>query len=165
MMRAVPILVFLVFVVIAAVLLLHKKPASMEVAPYPLPALRIHALQDVHAAFALDKSTHLINFFASWCAPCIAEHSELVALKKQFPSVTFHGIAWNDTSENIETLLKTHGNPYHHLWLDSSGKAAIALGLRGVPESFIVREGKVIYRLSGAIDASNRQTIMGILRE
>ncbi|MFZ4125853.1 MAG: redoxin family protein, partial [Rickettsiales bacterium] len=131
----------------------------------PLPTLRIHALDDERVQFTLNEGTHLINFFASWCLPCVAEHSELVALKKQFPAVTFHGIAWNDTAENIDAMLKKHGKPYDFVWADARGKAAIALGLRGVPETFIVRDGQIIYHLSGAIDASNRETIMRMLRE
>ncbi|MBN8543430.1 MAG: redoxin family protein [Alphaproteobacteria bacterium] len=165
MTRAVPLIVFLVFAAIAAVLLLHKKPVAADFAPYPLPTLSIAALHDETAPFVLGDGTHLINFFASWCLPCVAEHAELIALKKQFPSVTFHGIAWNDSAENIDAMLEKHGKPYDHVWADTNGKAAIALGLRGVPETFIVRNGRVIYHLSGALDANNRDAVAKVLHE
>lgn len=158
MTRIVPLLVFIVFAAMAVVMLLNRidPQDSARFVNYPLPELKIHALGDTTKPLVIDEKTTVLNFFASWCAPCLKEHAELVALKKKFPHITFHGIAWNDSQKNIDAMLKEHGNPYDHVWGDSTGSAAIGLGLRGIPETFIVKRNRVIYHLSGPITAHMR---------
>lgn len=94
----------------------------------------------------------VVNFFASWCTPCAAEMPELMALKKQFPSVKFEGIAWNDKPETITQWLGKHGNPFTHVWIDKKGDATIDLGIKGIPETFIIdRTGTIRYHLTGPL--------------
>jgi cytochrome c biogenesis protein CcmG/thiol:disulfide interchange protein DsbE len=158
MKRVIPLLVFVVFAAMATVLLLHAKPTAPHSASFVMPSLELVTRENEPHQLVLDNGVVVVNFFASWCAPCLAEHQELITLKKRFPQVTFHGIAWNDTAEKISAMLKEHGNPYDATWLDNSGSSAIALGLRGVPESFIVKEGRVIYHVAGPITASIRSS-------
>ena len=113
---------------------------------------------------ALGGQVTVVNFFASWCAPCLAEFPEFTALKKQFPEVKFYGVAWNDTPEILNPWFKKHGNPFDAVWLDAEGKAAIALGIRGIPETYIVgRDGRVRYHLAGAIEPGLREETLAPL--
>lgn len=165
MMRFIPIAIFVLFAALATVMLLHKKPAAPHSASFAMPELQLATLEGEARTLALQEGLAVVNFFASWCTPCLAEHKELVALKEQFPDVMFHGVAWNDTTENIRTMLDTHGNPYDAVWADARGQAAIALGIRGIPETYIVKNGRVIYHLSGPIVEAIRKNEIEVLLE
>jgi cytochrome c biogenesis protein CcmG/thiol:disulfide interchange protein DsbE len=78
----------------------------------------------------------VINFFASWCVPCIAEARELAKLKDQ--GVPIVGIAVRDRADDVAQFLARYGNPYETIGADSESKVQIAFGAAGVPETFIV---------------------------
>lgn len=80
----------------------------------------------------------LINFFASWCVPCISEMPELVKLKHD---VTIWGIAYKDKPENARALVTQSGFPYQRTGQDEDGRLGIDMGISGVPESFLIMPG------------------------
>ena len=87
----------------------------------------------------------VLNIFASWCVPCTIEHPELMKLSES-GQVEIHGIAWRDSRENVMKWLKTRGSPYQMVGLDATGKSSIALGVMGVPETYIIdSQGRVRY--------------------
>ncbi|MDX2113596.1 MAG: DsbE family thiol:disulfide interchange protein [Alphaproteobacteria bacterium] len=87
----------------------------------------------------------VLNLFATWCQPCIIEHPELMKLAAT-GQVEIHGIAWRDKRENVLEWLKIRGNPYRFVGLDESGKSSIALGVMGVPETYIIdKHGRIRY--------------------
>ncbi|HWA78945.1 MAG TPA: DsbE family thiol:disulfide interchange protein [Acetobacteraceae bacterium] len=101
----------------------------------------------------------LVNFFASWCVPCRAEHTLLMQLQSQ--GVAIWGIAYEDSEAAMAGLLAAQGNPYARLGADKTGAAAIAWGISGVPESFLVDRGGVIrWHIGGPLSA---ETIAGTL--
>jgi len=97
----------------------------------------------------------LINFFASWCLPCRAEHPLLDKIAKE-RGIRVVGIAYKDTPEDARRYLDELGNPYAMIGTDESGRAGIEFGLTGVPETYVIdREGIVRYRLAGPITPQN----------
>jgi cytochrome c biogenesis protein CcmG, thiol:disulfide interchange protein DsbE len=85
----------------------------------------------------------LVNFFASWCVPCIEEHPALLALAQA--GVPIWAIAYKDTPDKVAQFIHDHGNPYTRIASDEPGRVAIDWGLSGVPETFLV-DGKGIVR-------------------
>lgn len=94
---------------------------------------------------AWEGQVAVVNFFASWCVPCVAEHAALMRLSKSY-NVPIYGVAWKDKSENIVVWLRDKGNPYRAVGLDQFGKSTVAFGLSGVPETYVIdRNGKVAF--------------------
>ena len=93
----------------------------------------------------------VVNFWASWCAPCRVEQPILEALAAQ-KGVALYGIVYKDEPAKARAFLDELGNPFSRLIVDASGRSAIDWGVTGVPETFVV-DGKGIIRqhYSGAL--------------
>ena len=109
-----------------------------------IPAFSVSGLSDGN----LRRKMAVVNFFASWCAPCEAEHSVISALAKKAP---VYGINFMDSVEKRERYLKKLGNPYKKIGDDSEGIAAAAWGVEGMPTTFVVRNGHIVYRFDGPL--------------
>ncbi len=91
----------------------------------------------------------VLNFFASWCSTCVAEHSTLFTLKQQ-GFVDLYGVAWQDLNENTLKFLKEKGNPYLNVIADGSGEFSKITNLQAVPETWLVNpKGVVVLRWQG----------------
>jgi cytochrome c biogenesis protein CcmG/thiol:disulfide interchange protein DsbE len=92
----------------------------------------------------------LVNFFASWCAPCRAEAPALARLAE---SVTVIGIAFKDKPVDTTAFLTQFGNPFSAIGVDRDGRLGFAWGVYGVPESYVIgSDGTVLLRHAGPID-------------
>ena len=92
-----------------------------------------------------DGKPVLVNYFASWCTPCLAEHPLITRLKER-EGVAIVGIAWKNKPDEARAWLQRLGNPYKQLLFDQDGKIALDWGLSGVPETYLV-DGDGIVRL------------------
>ncbi|MBP0446928.1 DsbE family thiol:disulfide interchange protein [Roseomonas sp. SSH11] len=90
----------------------------------------------------------LVNFWASWCVPCVVEHPQLVALQRR--GVRILGINYKDKPADAARFLVRHGNPFQALAADAEGRAGIEYGLYGVPETYLLdRQGIIRWRWAG----------------
>jgi cytochrome c biogenesis protein CcmG, thiol:disulfide interchange protein DsbE len=115
---------------------------------------------DVTAA----RQPALVNFFASWCIPCIEEAPTLMGLSRE--NVSIWGIAYKDQTAAAAAFLDRHGDPYVRVARDATGSVAINFGLYGVPETYVVdSNGVVRLRWAGGLSESVvRNTIAPLLR-
>tara|TARA_B100000609_G_C16952734_1_gene299914 strand:+ start:12 stop:533 length:522 start_codon:yes stop_codon:yes gene_type:complete len=79
----------------------------------------------------------LINFWASWCAPCRIEHPHLMELSKE-KNIKILGVNFKDKKINALKFLKDLGDPYEYLTRDSNGKQSVNFGIYGIPESILI---------------------------
>ena len=94
----------------------------------------------------------LINFFASWCTPCRAEHHLFFKIKKEIPDLFILGFSHKDDLNESKKYLEEEGNPYSYVGIDRDGKIAFDFGVFGLPETFIINEDKkIIYKHTGPL--------------
>ena len=95
----------------------------------------------------------VVNFWASWCRPCVQEHPLLVALKER-TGVRLYGVNYKDRAAAARRFLGRYGNPFAAVGVDGDGRAAIEWGVYGMPETFIVDgKGRIAYKHIGQITA------------
>jgi cytochrome c biogenesis protein CcmG/thiol:disulfide interchange protein DsbE len=95
----------------------------------------------------------VLNFWASWCAPCRAEAPALGAISRAFANkgVTFVGIAIQDTPENSQAFVRRYGVPYVNV-ADARGEASFSYAVAGLPSTFLIdREGRLVRRWVGPL--------------
>ena len=107
----------------------------------------------------------LINFFASWCAPCRVEHKYLLSLSNQNKKIKIIGINFKDKKINANNFLKDLGNPYNFVGKDTDGKISISFGIYGIPESILVNnELTVIKKIIGPIDQAQFDDVLKMIQ-
>lgn len=81
----------------------------------------------------------VVNFFATWCVPCIREHPELVELERRHADgeLRLVSVAFDDRPEDIERFFADEGGDWPVV-VGNTGRIALDYGVRGVPESFLV---------------------------
>lgn len=91
---------------------------------------------------------YIVNFFASWCKPCLAEHPLLMELQSK--GIKIIGINFRDDEENFVKWINEHGNPFFHIIRDD-GSIAYEMGLIGVPETFFIENSKIQKKVQGPL--------------
>ena len=156
-LRFLPLLVLFSFV--GAVAWRLARPAEDEIRSQmvgkPVPAFALAAaISGRPGLSAKDLSTgkpRMINVFASWCVPCIAEAPLLMDLQRR--GVAIDAVAVRDRAEDVATFLARHGDPFERIGADRESRVQLALGSSGVPESFIVDgRGIIRYQHMGPIE-------------
>ncbi len=151
-----PPLVFLVFAAIAYVGLRRENPDELPSALVGREAPEIDrtvALRDDPPPTDADlraPGVKLVNFWASWCGPCRAEHPLIEELAGQ--GVKVIGINYKDDPKNALDYLAGLGDPYAKIGADVTGRTGIDWGIYGVPETFVVdSSGRILLRFPGPL--------------
>ena len=144
-------LFFLIFI------LLEKNPNDPPSALLNknLPAfssINLYNNEETLLSDSLKGNYTLINFFASWCTPCKAEHHLFFKIKKEIPELFILGFSHKDDLDDSKKYLNEEGNPYSFVGIDSDGKIAFDFGVFGLPETFITnKNGEIIYKHTGPL--------------
>lgn len=116
----------------------------------PLAVAGLGTLPPLPDGMLADGEVKLVNFWASWCAPCRVEHPNLSALAGE--GVPIYGVNYKDRPEAALGFLADLGNPYLAAGADESGRNALEWGVYGVPETFVVDgEGRILFRFAGPV--------------
>jgi cytochrome c biogenesis protein CcmG/thiol:disulfide interchange protein DsbE len=151
-----PLAVFaLVFALVASGLIKpNDRVIKSAMVGKPVPQIALPPLLDdrpgVRTADLATGKPRLLNVFASWCIPCIAEAPQLMALKQA--GVEIDAVAVRDTPDAVRRFLSRYGDPYARIGNDKQSAAQLALGSSGVPETFVIdAKGKIVEQHIGDI--------------
>lgn len=111
------------------------------------------------ADLAKGKVT-VVNFWASWCIPCVEEHPLLGALKAR-AGVDIFGVNYKDQAATARRFIGRYGNPFTRLGVDGSGRSAIEWGVYGMPETFVVDgKGRIAYKHVGPLSPQSIDKVL-----
>ena len=139
------------------------QPAALVGRPVPdLTLPRLETGQPVSIRQAVQGPV-LINFYASWCAPCELEAPALMRLKAQ--GVPLLGVGYKDAPDNNRAFLGRVGDPFAVHLLDRDGRAGLEFGVTGVPESYLVdASGVIIAKYTGELTPDEETAILAATR-
>lgn len=165
-----PLALFAAFFGFAAYQLTQPKDEFVESAMIgqPVPAFDLRPAAADRPGLALadlqDGRPKLLNVWASWCVPCIAEAPQLEMLRRQGAEIV--GVAIRDRPEDVAQFLGRYGNPYTRIGADDLSEVQLSIGSSGVPETFVVDgEGVIRYQHIGDVRADDVPVLLEKLRE
>jgi len=94
------------------------------------------------------EDLYIINFFASWCKPCLAEHPLLMELQSK--GIKIIGVNFRDDEDNFIDWIEENGNPFEHIIRDD-GSIAYEMGLIGVPETYFINNKIIQKKIQGPL--------------
>ena len=164
---ALPVALFAILAALFAFALGKGDPSKLPSALIgkPAPALLLPAVPELVVGnraipgltgneFGAGRVT-VVNFWASWCLPCVEEHPFLLALARR-SGVHVIGVNHKDRAENARKFLADHGNPFSAVGADLNGRGAIEWGVYGMPETFVVDgQGRIAYKHVGQITSDS----------
>ena len=160
-----PLALFVIFLAVVAVGLyappdrvIRSKMVGQRLPEFALPAA-LPGRAPVSSRDFTRGSPRILNIFASWCVPCIAEAPHLLSLKAR--GVPIDAVAIRDRSQDIAQFLARWGDPYRNIGLDSDSRVQLSIGSSGVPETFVVDGSGIIrHQHIGAINEGDIATIL-----
>ena len=150
-----PPAIFLAFVALAAVGMFRDDPDALPSARAGQPAPPV-VLTTLPGKGLFDDTTlrdgevKLVNYWASWCAPCRVEHPNLDTLADE--GVPIYGINYKDEPAKALAFLNELGDPYRATGADATGRMALDWGVYGVPETYVLAgDGTIVLRFAGPV--------------
>ncbi|MEM8725970.1 MAG: DsbE family thiol:disulfide interchange protein [Pseudomonadota bacterium] len=166
----VPLALFVFFAGLAGYMLTQPKdqdvPSQMIEEPLPDFVLEpaYEGLPGAARADFIGDRPRLLNIWASWCLPCIAEAPHLERLNRE--GVEIIGIAVRDRPEAVADFLGRYGNPYTRIGSDSISELMLEIGASGVPETYVIdAEGNIRYQHIGDVRADTVALLLEKLEE
>ncbi|MGH8320199.1 MAG: DsbE family thiol:disulfide interchange protein [Steroidobacteraceae bacterium] len=153
----IPLVIFGLIVVVLAIGIEQSPDKNLIPSPLigkPAPAFSLPSLTDPAervSSAQLRGHWYLFNVWGTWCVSCRMEHPMLLKIR-QTGVLPIIGLDWHDQRSDALSFLKSQGDPYRRIAVDTDGSEAIMWGVYAAPESFLVNpQGIVVYKCIGPI--------------
>jgi cytochrome c biogenesis protein CcmG, thiol:disulfide interchange protein DsbE len=91
----------------------------------------------------------VVNYFATWCPPCVIEHPQLVKFSEAHPEVGMVSVVFQDNADGVRKFFAKRGGSWPVV---DSERAAVDFGVRGVPETYLISPaGQLIFQTNGGV--------------
>jgi cytochrome c biogenesis protein CcmG/thiol:disulfide interchange protein DsbE len=162
--------IFVGLIVLLAIgLRLNPREVPSPLIGKPAPAFELPLLNAPGKRFSekdMLGQVWIMNVWASWCPPCLAEHPVVTQLARSglAPLV---GLNYKDERKDALPWLARNGNPYQLIAFDADGRIGIDYGVYGVPETYIIdRKGIIRYKHIGPLTADVvREKLQPLVKE
>jgi cytochrome c biogenesis protein CcmG, thiol:disulfide interchange protein DsbE len=122
-----------------------------------LPATGLPGLPLLTEADLRTGEVTVLNFWASWCPPCRAEHPVLLNMAER--GIRVAGINMMDDDAKAVAYLAEDGNPFFAVATDPNGRNRVEWGVTAPPETFILAgDGTVLFRFVGPLVGTDYET-------
>lgn len=123
----------------------------------PSPAVVGETIDGDNFDLAQQRGEYVVvNFFATWCIPCIREHPELVEFERRHREAgdaSVVSVVFDSRPEQVKEFFAENGGDWPVL-LDPDGRTALEFGVTGVPESYLLGpDGTVLTKIEGGVTA------------
>ena len=166
-MKYIGLIIITIFIFVSLFFALNKKEQTLKspLLNKPVPEINLNSFKNGKLNnIDFKKEVILVNFFASWCVPCIVEHDFLFQLKKQ-KSIKIYGINYKDDIKNLKVWLEKLGNPYSKIGIDETGITGINWGVNGIPESFLIDQNGIIrHKINGIINEKQIKILLSKIK-
>lgn len=116
----------------------------------PLPPTALEGVPLLTSADLATGQVTVVNFWATWCPPCRAEHPVLLEMAKS--GVRVAGVNIMDDDAKAIAYLEEEGNPFFAVATDPQGRNRVEWGVTAPPETFIIRgDGTVAFKFIGPL--------------
>jgi thiol-disulfide isomerase/thioredoxin len=132
------------------------EPAEQEPADSTMPTLQIAALDGGQYDLAAHRGKWVVvNFWATWCKPCVKEMPELSALDAMREHIEVVGLAYDDTApDDLRAFLKKHPVVYPIAIVDTYDPPKAFETPRGLPMTYLIApDGRMVKKFMGPVTA------------
>src|SRR6185503_1996015 len=156
-------------VLLALGLRLNPREVPSPLIGKPAPAFELPLLDAPDKRFSQKDmlgTVWVMNVWASWCPPCLAEHPVITQLARSGLAPVV-GLNYKDARDDALPWLKRNGNPYQRVVFDGEGRTGIDYGVYGVPETYVIdRQGVIRYKHIGPLTADAVQAkVLPLVKE
>jgi cytochrome c biogenesis protein CcmG/thiol:disulfide interchange protein DsbE len=139
---------------LAVGLTLNPRQVPSPLIGKPAPAFELPLLHEPDKTFSQKDmlgAVWILNVWASWCPPCLAEHPIVTDLARSGVAPVV-GLNYKDAREDALPWLKRNGDPYKLSVFDQAGRIGIDYGVYGVPETYVIdQKGVIRYKHIGPL--------------
>jgi cytochrome c biogenesis protein CcmG/thiol:disulfide interchange protein DsbE len=146
-----------------------RDTAATPLLDQPAPAVRATTIDGKPFDLSQRKGSWVVlNFFGTWCPPCVQEHPELLrfatAQAQQADGAELITVVNNDSVQNVKDFFSKNGGDWPVLQ-DPNGEVYVSFGVSKVPETWIVDpNGYVRYRSIATVTADGLATVLNQLK-
>jgi cytochrome c biogenesis protein CcmG/thiol:disulfide interchange protein DsbE len=122
----------------------NEVPSALIGKPMPSFTLRTLSGETLSSADLAGRPV-MINFWASWCGPCVQEHAVLLDAQRRYGDrLAIVGVVYQDSTDAARAFLDKHGDPGYPDLLDEGSRTALDFGVTGPPETYFVDTAGIV---------------------